>query len=179
MKIEKTKLDGVLLIRPELVSAGAGEVVRDERGEFVEAYQKEKMKQGGIDIEFLEDDISVSKKNVLRGMHGDDRTWKLVTCLAGKTFFVVIDADRNSSKFGAWQSFDLDDTARLRILVPPLHAIGYVALTDALIISYKQSALYRPGGQFTFRWDDPKFGIPWPVAQPILSIRDAAASYLS
>lgn len=175
MKIETTTLEGVLLIKPELVQNGVGEISGDERGEFVEAYNGEKYKAGGVALNFLEDDISVSKKNVLRGMHGDDRTWKLISCLHGKIFFVAINGDQASPSFGKWESFDLNDENKFRLLVPPKYASGYLALTEKIIVSYKQSEYFKPGGQFTLRWDDPKFGIPWPVQNPTLSARDASA----
>jgi dTDP-4-dehydrorhamnose 3,5-epimerase len=179
MDIEKTTLKGVLLIKPEPLREGKGEFFGDARGRFVEAYSRAKYRDNGIDVDFVEDDISVSKKNVLRGMHGDDRTWKLISCLYGKIFFVAINGDKKSLAFGKWESFNLNDENHRRILVPPMYASGYLALTDKIIVSYKQSEYYKPGGQFTLRWDDPKFGIPWPIKNPILSPRDATAAYVS
>jgi len=178
MKIEKTTLEGVLLIKPELIEAGKGEISKDARGEFVEAYNGMKYGDGGIVINFVEDDISVSKKNVLRGMHGDNRTWKLISCLHGKIFFVAINGDTKSASFGKWESFNLNEENKWRILVPPFYASGYLALTDKIIVSYKQSEYFKPGGQFTLKWNDPKFGIPWPLQNPTLSARDATGGYI-
>ncbi len=178
MKIEKTSLEGVLLIKPEPTQSGVGEIFRDERGEFTESYQKKKYCDAGIVIDFVEDDISVSKKNVLRGMHGDDRTWKLLSCLHGKIFFVAINGDKTSSLFGKWESFELSEENKWRLLVPPKYASGYLALTDKIIVSYKQSEYFRPGGQFTLKWNDPAFGIPWPVNNPIVSARDGSAPFV-
>ncbi len=175
MIVEKTTLEGVMLIKPEAVSGGVGELSQDNRGEFVEVYNGKKYRAADIAVEFLEDDISVSKKNVLRGMHGDDRTWKLITCVHGRLFFVAINGDRNSASFGKWESFDLNEENKWKLLVPPYYASGYQALTDKVIVSYKQSEYFKPGGQFTLRWDDPRFNIPWPVKNPILSARDASA----
>lgn len=178
MKVERTSLGGVLLVKPEPLEKGQGEISRDMRGEFVEAYNWEKYKSNGITINFVEDDISISKKDVLRGMHGDERTWKLITCLHGKIFFVAVSGDQKSPTFGMWESFNLNEENKWRLLVPPLYASGYLVLTDKAIVSYKQSEYFKPGGQFTLKWDDPKFGIPWPVKNPILSARDAAGGYL-
>ncbi len=178
MKIEKTTLEGVLLIKPEPVAAGKGEISKDDRGEFVEAYSGAKYGENGIAINFVEDDISISKKDVIRGMHGDNRTWKLISCIHGGIFFVAINNDNSSASFGKWESFNLNEENKWRIFVPPLHASGYLALTDKIIVSYKQSESFKPGGQFTLKWNDPKFGIPWPVQSPILSPRDAAGGYV-
>lgn len=177
MKVEKTSLEGVLLIKPESLQDGKGEFFGDARGRFLEAYNEAGYKRHGIDVHFVEDDISFSKKDVLRGMHGDDRTWKLISCLHGKIFFVAINGDEKSGAFGKWESFDLNDANHWRVLVPPMHASGYLALTDTIIVSYKQSEYYKPGGQFTYKWDDPRFDIPWPIKNPILSARDAAGGY--
>lgn len=174
MKIEKTKLNGVLLITPEIVQAGHGEVFEDMRGFFVEMYNEEKYHKAGIVVKFVEDDMSVSKKDVLRGMHGDDKTWKLIMCVHGTIFFVAVYGKEGSSDFGVWQSFELSDVNRLRILVPPQYASGYAVLTDTAIVQYKQSELFRAGGQFSYKWNDPRFGIAWPKEEWILSARDAA-----
>jgi len=174
MKVEKTKLEGVLLIKPELISDNeSGEIFEDIRGSFTEIYNDIKYKNFGVNIDFVEDDISISKKDVLRGMHGDNKTWKLITCLYGKIFFVAINGDENSSNFGIWESFNLNGKNKWHILVPPMYASGYLALTDKIIVHYKQSQHYIRGTQFTYKWDDPRFNIPWPIKKPILTVRDA------
>jgi dTDP-4-dehydrorhamnose 3,5-epimerase len=173
MKVEKTSLEGVLLIKPESLRDGEGEIFKDMRGVFFETYSEAKYKNLGINVHFVEDDISISRKNVLRGMHGNDRTWKLISCLYGKVFFVALNCDEKSAAFGKWESFNLNDENRWRILVPPMYGSGYLALTDKIILQYKQSEYYKPEGQFTYRWNDPRFNISWPVKNPILSARDA------
>lgn len=170
MKIEKTSLDGALLIKPEFFS--------DERGYFLETYSESKYKSQDIDIHFVEDDISISKKNVLRGIHGNNETWKLISCVHGKIFFVVVNCDKKSPAFGKWESFDLNDENHWRVLVPPMYGSAYVALTDKVIVQYKQSSYYNSQGQFTYRWDDPKFSINWPIENPILSPRDAGTKFI-
>lgn len=163
-------MEGVLFVERESF--------KDARGEFLETYNEAEYKKQGIAVDFLEDDISVSVKDVLRGIHGNDETWKLVSCLHGKVFFVVVNCDKNSAGFGTWESFDLNDVNHASILVPPLHGAAYCALTDKVIFHYKQSAYYNPKGQFTYRFDEPKFGIRWPIKNPILAPRDAAAKYI-
>jgi dTDP-4-dehydrorhamnose 3,5-epimerase len=174
MIVQETKLKGVLLLKPEPFSAGKGELFSDSRGTFLEIWNESKFKQLGIDIHFEEDDISVSKKNVLRGLHGDDVRFKLITCISGKVFFVALNADTSSTSFGAWDSVELSEENRWSILVPPKHASGYLVLTDNAIVHYKQSGSYDPGSQFAYKWNDPRFKIPWPVKNPILSARDSA-----
>ncbi len=166
MVIEKTKLKGVLLLKHEPFS--------DARGIFLEIWNETKLKELGINVHFEEDDISVSKKNVLRGLHGDDVRYKLITCVSGKVFFVALNADTASPSFGDWVSVELGEENRLSILVPPKHASGYLALSESVIVHYKQSGSYDQGRQFAYKWNDPRFKINWPTENPVLSARDAA-----
>ncbi len=148
MKITKTKLDGVLLITTE--------VFEDHRGEYVETYNKSLYKKNGIYVSFIQDDISVSTRRVLRGIHGDTKTWKLVSCLFGKFYLVVVNCNKSSKQYGQWQSFVLSDRNRLQILIPPFHGNGHLVLSDQAIFHYKQSTDYDPSGQFTYKWNDPE-----------------------
>ena len=164
MKIQKEKLDGVRLIKPD--------VFEDHRGEYVEMYNERLYKESGVSATFVQDDISISSKHVLRGIHGDKTTWKLVSCLYGRFYLVVVDCNPDSPDFGKWQSFVLSDRNRYQVLVPPFFGNGHLVLSDMAIFHYKQSTYYDRQGQFTIRWDDPTFGIWWPVKNPILSLRD-------
>jgi dTDP-4-dehydrorhamnose 3,5-epimerase len=170
MIVEETKLKDVLLIKHN--------IFEDHRGEYVELYNEKLFHQNGIKTKFIQDDVSISSRNVLRGLHGDDKTWKLISCLYGKFYFVVADADPNSKTFGKWQSFVLSDRNKYQILVPPNHANGHLALSHKIVFHYKQSTYYDPKGQFTYRFDDPKFNIWWPVNNPILSMRDDLGRYV-
>ena len=178
MKVEKTSLDGVLLIKPELVADGKGEFSTDARGFFVETYNELKYKDLGVDIHFVEDDISISNKDVLRGIHGNGVTWKLVSCIYGKLFFVVVNCDKESPAFGKWESFDLNDENHWCVLVPPMHGNAYLVLSDKAIFQYKQSSYYDQKTQFAYKWDDSAFNIHWPIENPILSPRDAGTKYI-
>ena len=169
IKVVKTELPGVLLIEPDSF--------RDHRGYYVETYNEELYRKHGIDVKFIQDDISVSRKDVLRGIHGDDVTWKLISCLHGEFYFVVVDCDKNSSGFGKWQAFNLSAQNRLQVLVPPKHGNGHLALTEAVVFHYKQSTYYNPMRQFTYRWNDPALKIAWPIQNPILSQRDEQGSF--
>ncbi len=164
LKIEETTLEGVLTIQPY--------VFEDHRGEFVETYNEKIYKAAGIDFRFVQDDISISTHNVLRGIHGDQSTYKLLSCLHGKLYFVVVNCDTNSEQFGKWESFIISDINRMQVLVPPKFGNGYLVLSGKGIFQYKQSTYYNRAGQFTYKWNDPKFNIWWPVKDPILSLRD-------
>ena len=164
MKITTTKLDGVLLIELE--------AFQDHRGYYVETYNEELYQKNGIGVKFLQDDISVSKKNVLRGIHGDSKTDKLISCLWGEFFFVVIDGRPNSPHFGKWESFTLSAQNRRQVFVPAGYGNGHCVTSDWAIFHYKQSTYYDPDGQFTYKWNDPRFNIAWPVKDPVVSKRD-------
>lgn len=164
MQVSKTKLDGVLFIRLE--------AFEDHRGYYVETYNEKVYHEHGMAVKFVQDDISMSARHVLRGIHGDAETWKLVSCLFGKFYLVVVNCDRDSGEFGKWQSFVLSDTNHCQVLIPPKHGNGHVVLSEQAIFHYKQSTYYNPKGQFTYRWDDPQFKLWWPIKNPILSRRD-------
>jgi dTDP-4-dehydrorhamnose 3,5-epimerase len=162
--VETTQLPGVLLIKPSAFS--------DFRGEYVEIYNEELYRKNGIEVAFIQDDISMSYRNVLRGIHGDDLTWKLISCLHGEFYLVVLNHDKNSPDFGKWQSFTLSDKNRHQVLVPPKFGNGHFVLSERAIFHYKQSTYYDPGKQFTVKWNDPRFNISWPAKEPVLSKRD-------
>jgi len=164
MIVEKTKLDRVLLIKLD--------GFEDHRGEYLELYNEEIYKSQGIDINFVEDDISIATRGVIKGIHGDDRTWKLISCLHGKFYLVVINYDEQSKDFRKWESFVLSDRNKHQVLVPPKHGNGHLCLSKKSIFHYKQCSYYEPSRQFTIKWNDPEFNIWWPVKNPILSQRD-------
>jgi len=164
IKVSKTNLEGVLLIKPD--------VFEDFRGFYIETYNENLYKENGIDKRFVQDDISISTKNVLRGIHGDNQTWKLISCLHGKFYLVVVNCDKDSKDFGKWQSFVLSDKNRLQVLVPPKYGNAHLILSNVAIFHYKQSTYYDPKGQFTYKWNDAKFNIWWPIKNPLLSQRD-------
>ena len=169
IEVRKTQLAGVLQIVPD--------VFKDHRGQFVETYSEELYKQNGITADFVQDDFSRSKKDVLRGIHGDRMTSKLVSCIYGKLFFVVVNCQEASKKFGRWQSFTLSDENRMQIFVPAGYGIAYLAQSDEVVFTYKQNTYFVHGRQFSYRWNDPRFKIEWPITNPILSERDKKGAY--
>jgi dTDP-4-dehydrorhamnose 3,5-epimerase len=164
MEVHKTNLKGVLQIKLD--------VFEDFRGEYVETYNEALYAENGIDVKFIQDDISVSSRNVLRGIHGDSATWKLISCLHGKFYLVVVNGDSQSDEFGKWQSFVLSAANRMQVLVPPKYGNAHLVLTETAIFHYKQSTYYDRSKQFTYKWNDPRLNIWWPIDNPILSQRD-------
>lgn len=170
MEVGKTNLDGVLLIKPD--------IFEDHRGYYIEMYNEKNYYEHGIKVKFVQDDISVSSKNVLRGIHGDSETWKIISCLYGKFYLVVVNGDEKSGSFGKWQAFTLSDRNRHQVLVPPKYGNAHLVLSDKAIFHYKQSTYYNPSGQFTYKWDDKRLNIWWPIKNPILSRRDEEGRFV-
>lgn len=171
MEVTKTKLAGVLLIKPPTV-------FKDFRGCYVETYNEKLYHEAGIKVKFIQDDISVSTRHVLRGLHGDQETWKLISCLYGEFYLAVVNYDRSSPQYLQWAAFTLSDQNRLQVLVPPRFGNGHLVLSDLAVFHYKQSSYYNRAGQFTLAWNDPKLNINWPVKNPIMSERDKTAEFL-
>ena len=165
MNVQPTELNGVLLITPPTI-------FEDFRGHYVETYNRELYQKAGVSVDFVQDDISVSSRKVLRGIHGDGQTWKLVSCLHGRFYLVVVNNDPASPQYRQWASFTLSDTNRLQVLIPPKFGNGHVVLSDRAIFHYKQNTVYDRASQFTILWNDPAYAIWWPVPDPILSRRD-------
>jgi dTDP-4-dehydrorhamnose 3,5-epimerase len=167
IKVKKTSLPEVLLI--ERYSA------KDHRGFYAEVYNKKLYVDNGIKVKFVADDFSCSKYNVLRGLHGDTKTWKLISCPYGKLFLAVVNYNKKSKYFGKSETFILTPENRLQVLIPPLHVNGhYIMSRNGAIFHYKQSAYYAGAkNQYSVKWDDPRFKIKWPIkGKPILSKRD-------
>lgn len=170
MSEKAVKLDNLIWIERTIFT--------DHRGTFVETFNIDEYKDKGIKIKFLRDCISTSRKNVLRGIHYDDKTWKLIQCMCGEIFFVVVDMRPYSSQYLKWQSFILSDQNRRQVLVPPNFGNGHLVLSESCIFHYKMSEYYDPANEIILKWDDPKAGISWPIKNPILSERDKNAKYL-
>jgi len=164
IEVLDSSLNGVKIIKPS--------VFEDFRGQYIETFNKEDYEKAGIDIDFIQDDISVSHHKVLRGIHGDSETWKLVSCHFGSFYLVVLNNDPESDQYLKWDSFTLSDKNRLQVLIPPKFGNGHLVLSEMAIFHYKQSTYYNQKGQFTYVWNDPKLDIRWPIKYPILSKRD-------
>ena len=152
----------------------------DERGEFRRVFSESEYCAVGLHDAFVEDNVSVSKRGVLRGMHYDFRLAKFVQVLVGEVFDVVVDLRRSSPAFGEWESFRLTAGGCQQLYVPQGFAHGFYVLSDVAVVSYKQSAPYDPASEGQVLWNDPAIGIAWPIdAEPIVSEKDRKAPSLS
>ncbi len=143
----------------------------DFRGELFTSYKK-----GDYNLDFNHDKVSISRQNVLRGLHGDSKSFKLITCLAGEVLLVVVDNRPESKNYLKWDSIILTSKNRKQVLVPPMFANGHLILSNEATFYYKWSYdgdYPDVKDQFTLKWNDPKIGIHWPISKPILSKRDS------
>jgi len=164
MKIDKTDLEDVCIITPD--------IFKDYRGEYIETFDTNNYLSL---TEFVQDDVSISYKNVIRGLHGDQNTTKLIQCLYGRILLTVLDCNPDSKTYLEHIQIILDDKTRQQVLVPSLKANGHLCLSDQCIFSYKQSTHYKDQKQFTIKYD--AYDIKWPIDHKniILSERDKYA----
>lgn len=162
------------------------EYFKDERGFFIESWHARDFAAAGLDVAFVQEAHSCSRRAVLRGLHYQDMTapmGKLVRCTAGAIYDVAVDLRVGSPTFGKWFSVELSAENKKQVWVPVGFGHGFQALTDGAEVQYKQTAYYTPAAEGTVRWDEPQLAIPWPLPDPILSERDKVgrplAEYLS
>lgn len=172
MIVEPGQLDGLRLIRPRRFG--------DARGWFVESWQEARYRDAGLPERFVQDNFSYSARGVLRGLHfqNPNPQGKLVMVLLGEVWDVAVDLRRGSPTFGRWQGVRLSGEEPVQFYVPPGFAHGFVVLSDTALFHYKCTAPYSPADEHSVRWDDPDLAIAWPVRDPVLSARDAAAPRL-
>lgn len=153
-------------------------VFEDDRGFFRESYRSPLYNKGGIEETFIQDNHSFSKKGTLRGMHFQSNPGqaKLVTVVQGTIFDVCVDIRPDSPTFGKWHGVYLSAEEHVQLFVPVGFAHGFCTLSESSHVIYKVSSLYEASTEKTFRFDDPKIGIHWPIDNPILSAKDAEAS---
>ena len=174
MKITKTKLDGVVIIEPD--------VFGDNRGFFMESWNKEKMAELGLDYDFVQDNHSKSTvKGTLRGIHfqkGDKSQAKLVRCVKGAVLDVAVDLRENSPTFKQWVGVELSEANKKQLLIPRGFGHGFVTLTDDVEFLYKADNYYAPEADAGIRWNDPDIGVEWGIENPILSEKDKKNPFL-
>tara|TARA_R100001509_G_C4884677_1_gene221606 strand:- start:3010 stop:3486 length:477 start_codon:yes stop_codon:yes gene_type:complete len=132
-------------------------------------------KSGEHGLEFNHDKVSTSRKNVLRGIHGDQKSWKLVTCLQGELYFVVVDNRMSSPTYMEWDWLILDDRKRKQVLLPPGVGNGFLVLSETSVFHYKwcyDGEYPDVDEQFTIKWNNDRLKIDWPIENPILQFRD-------
>ncbi len=165
-------LPEVIIIEPDVYS--------DDRGYFMETYNKKKFAQGGVHAVFVQDNRSMSAKGILRGLHYQIKQpqGKLLTVLKGRVFDVCVDIRKSSPNFGNWFGITLSSEEKKLVYIPPDFAHGFCVLTEAAEFFYKCTDFYAPAYERTIRWDDPDIGIDWPIKDPVLSEKDAAGANL-
>ena len=173
MRALPTSLDGVLLLEPA--------VHGDDRGFFVETFRANVWGELGIDVEFVQDNHSRSRRGTLRGMHfqTDPGQAKLVRCARGQILDVVVDLRRDSDTFGGWDGHELDDASLRQLWVPVGFAHGFCVLSDEADVVYKCSSYYNPATEAGIAYDDPEVGIVWPDMELTVSERDRTAPRLA
>ena len=162
--MNKNIFDDVQVFQPE--------AYEDCRGELWTTYKKDEFP---IPLDFNHDKVSTSRKNVIRGIHGDNKYWKLVTCLYGDMYFVVVDNRKDSDTYLQWDWIILNDKNKKMVLLPPNFGNSFCVLSNYSIFMYKWSydgEYADVEEQFSFKWNDPNININWPIENPILSERD-------
>ena len=172
MNVTTTDLPGVLIIEPK--------VFLDARGFFLETYNREKYVTAGLNVDFVQDNLSFSSKGVLRGLHYQKphAQGKLVYVLQGEVWDVAVDIRRDSPFFGKWAAVTLSSDNKKQFYIPPGFAHGFCVMSETALFTYKCTDMYHPEFDAGVRWDDPDIGIPWPVAAPILSEKDKKQPWL-
>lgn len=169
MNVEITPLEGVLVVHPD--------VFGDERGFFMESYNEKRYSDIGIQGNFVQDNLSRSKRGVLRGLHfqtGEYEQGKLVQVIAGKVWDVAVDIRKESKTYGQWFGVELSGENKTQFWIPPGLAHGFVTLEDDTIFSYKCTQLYAPEHEDGILWNDPTLNITWPidVSEVLVSEKD-------
>jgi dTDP-4-dehydrorhamnose 3,5-epimerase len=151
------------------------DVFEDDRGFFKETWSDPKYAALGLDLHFAQDSSSRSARNVLRGLHYDFRMSKLVQCLHGRIWDVIVDLRRESQTYLQWEGFDLTDRNHHQLLVPAGFGHGFLALDDDVVVYYKNSVPYDAKSEGAVSWRNPRIGVRWPLqGEPRLSAKDAA-----
>ena len=170
MKFEKTEIEGLIIITPD--------VFRDDRGMFLETFRADMFEKNGLPTHFAQDNRSISKKHVLRGLHFQKPPYaqgKLVSVAHGTVLDVAVDLRKKSPTYGKWKSVLLSEENKLFFWIPEGFAHGFIALEDNTIFQYKCTNIYHKESEISIRWNDPNLNIDWGIANPILSEKDAAA----
>lgn len=172
MNVVKTPLEGVLVFEPR--------VFKDDRGHFLESFHAERYRAAGLTLPFVQDNWSRSKRGTLRGLHFQHPRpqGKLVMVTRGAVFDVAVDIRKSSPSFGRWFGLELTEDNCKQLWIPPGFAHGFVALKDDTDFLYKCTDVYVPEADGAVLWSDPDLGIAWPIAEPLLSKKDAEAPRL-
>ena len=171
LEIKKYNIEGPLLLIPR--------VFNDDRGYFMESYQKNRYLENGISVDFVQDNESKSARSVLRGLHFQKPPYaqaKLVRVIAGAIFDVAVDIRKSSPTYGKYISAILSDENKHQLFVPEGFAHGFLVLEDNTIVNYKVNAFYNKESEGTLQWNDADLNIDWPTHDVSLSEKDVQAS---
>jgi len=175
MKVTRTELADVLELEPK--------VFADARGYFVETYNRRTFREAtGLDLEFVQDNQSFSKKHVLRGLHYQIRQpqGKLVRAIVGEVYDVVVDIRRRSPTFGKWTAVTLSAAKHNMLWVPAGFAHGFLVVSENAVVQYKVTDYYAPEHERCIVWNDRRLAIPWPIGgEPIVNDKDARGASLA
>lgn len=173
MRIVETDLDGVVIVEPD--------VYGDHRGFFMEVYNRNRYESHGVTCEFVQDNLSFSGKDTLRGLHYqlNHPQAKLVQVLKGEVYDVAVDLRLGSPQFGHWVGVILSETNKKQLFIPEGFAHGFCVMSDSAMFLYKCSEYYDPSDELGVLWSDPVLKISWPVNNPVLSDKDKAYSPLN
>ncbi|MBR3144417.1 MAG: dTDP-4-dehydrorhamnose 3,5-epimerase [Clostridia bacterium] len=165
----KTSIEGLIIVEPTAFG--------DSRGYFMETYQKKDFIEGGITVDFVQDNQSSSTKGVLRGLHYqiEHSQSKLVRCIRGEVFDVAVDLRKGSSTYGKWEGVILSEENRRQFFIPKGFAHGFYVMSDEAEFVYKVDDFYYPGDEGGYMWNDPAIGVKWPIKEGdpiILSEKD-------
>jgi len=166
MKITKTDLSGVLIIEPK--------VFGDPRGFFMETWNQAGYAAAGIPSDFVQDNLSQSRKGILRGLHFQkpNTQGKLIHVLQGDVFDVIVDIRVGSPTFGKAINVTLTADNKRQVYIPPVFAHGFCVISDTALFAYKCTDKYNPQAEASVLWNDPDLNIPWPISNPELSVKD-------
>ena len=174
MQVQETGFEGLLILQPK--------IFQDNRGAFHESWNSTTFKNIGLDIPFLQDNQSISQKNVLRGLHFQHPPFaqgKLVRVTRGKALDVVVDLRSDSKTFGKHFKIELTETKANMLWIPQGFAHGFIALENQTVFQYKCDALYNPKAEDCLKWDDESLNINWGVENPIVSEKDMQGKQLT
>ena len=173
MKIITGSIEGILIIEPK--------TFKDKRGFFMETYNQKRYNESGINATFVQDNLSYSLKNTLRGLHfqNEHPQAKLIQVISGEIFDVAVDLRPSSFTFGKWTGVHLSDENRRQVFIPEGFAHGFCVLSEFALFYYKCSDFYAPDDEGGIIWSDPDIGIKWPVINPIISEKDKQYHKLS
>jgi dTDP-4-dehydrorhamnose 3,5-epimerase len=172
MKVVETRLAGVLILEPR--------VFRDDRGHFLESWNSARYAEHGIPERFVQDNLSVSRRGVLRGLHFQypSPQGKLVSAVQGAVFDVAVDLRKGSPTFGEWVGVELSQENHRQMWIPEGFAHGFQVTSESALFTYKCTEYYAPEHEGSLRWNDPDLAIEWPIPEPVLSSKDADAPLL-